>query len=93
VTAAGLPEQTTTHDVRHHYASVLLAQGELVIVVAERLGHENANLVLLTYGHLMPDLRGTNPPGDRRRVVECPRMCPWERSRSRELPVHRRFRR
>jgi hypothetical protein len=30
-------------------------QGESVIVVAERLGHENANLVLSTYGHLMPD--------------------------------------
>ena len=55
VTAAGLPEQTTWHDLRHHYASVLLAQGESVIVVAERLGHENANLVLSTYGHLMPD--------------------------------------
>lgn len=26
-----------------------------MIVVAERLGHENANLVLSTYGHLMPD--------------------------------------
>ncbi len=34
---------------------MLLAQGESVIVVAERLGHENANLVLSTYGHLMPD--------------------------------------
>ncbi|MGK5440392.1 hypothetical protein ACSNN7_00955 [Micromonospora sp. URMC 105] len=30
-------------------------QGESVIVVAERLGHENATLVLSTYGHLMPD--------------------------------------
>ncbi len=26
-----------------------------MIVVAERLGHENANLVLSTYCHLMPD--------------------------------------
>jgi integrase len=52
---AGLPESTTTHDLRHHYASVLLMQGESVIVVAERLGHENATLVLSTYGHLMPD--------------------------------------
>ncbi|SIQ88356.1 Site-specific recombinase XerD [Microbispora rosea] len=55
VAAAGLPEGTTSHDLRHHYASVLLMQGESVIVVAERLGHENANLVLSTYGHLMPD--------------------------------------
>jgi len=55
VAAARLPQGTTTHDLRHHYASVLLAQGESVIVVAERLGHENASLVLSTYGHLMPD--------------------------------------
>lgn len=55
VTRAGLPSSTTSHDLRHHYASVLLAQGESVIVVAERLGHHNASLVLSTYGHLMPD--------------------------------------
>ncbi|MGC5030163.1 tyrosine-type recombinase/integrase [Micromonospora sp. DT229] len=55
VRKAGLPESTTSHDLRHHYASVLLMQGESVIVVAERLGHENAALVLSTYGHLMPD--------------------------------------
>jgi integrase len=34
---------------------VLLAAGESVVAVAERLGHENATLVLKTYGHLMPD--------------------------------------
>jgi integrase len=54
VTRAGLPEGTTSHDLRHHYASVLLAAGESVVAVAERLGHENAMLVLSTYGHLMP---------------------------------------
>jgi integrase len=48
-------EGTSSHDLRHHYASVLLAAGESVVAVAERLGHENANLVLTTYGHLMPD--------------------------------------
>ena len=52
---AGLRPQTTSHDLRHHYASVLLAQGESVVAVAERLGHHNASLVLSTYGHLMPD--------------------------------------
>lgn len=55
VKQAGLPAGTTTHDLRHHYASVLLAAGESVVAVAERLGHENASLVLSTYGHLMPD--------------------------------------
>jgi len=55
VRKVGLPESTTTHDLRHHYASVLLLAGESVVAVAERLGHQNANLVLSTYGHLMPD--------------------------------------
>jgi integrase len=53
--AAGLPPGTTTHDLRHHYASVLLAAGESVVAVAERLGHRNATLVLSTYGHLAPN--------------------------------------
>jgi integrase len=52
---AGMPDGTTTHDLRHHFASVLLGAGESVVAVAERLGHRNANLVLSTYGHLMPD--------------------------------------
>ncbi|MEW2427919.1 tyrosine-type recombinase/integrase [Micromonospora sp. NPDC047644] len=55
---AGPPDCITTHDLRHHYTSVLLMQGASVMVVAERLGHENATLVLSTYGHLMPDSEG-----------------------------------
>jgi integrase len=55
--AAGstFPAGTTSHALRHHYASVLLAAGESVVAVAERLGHETAALVLSTYGHLLPD--------------------------------------
>lgn len=49
-----LPPGTTSHALRHHYASTLLAGGEGVVTVAERLGHENGTLVLTTYGHLMP---------------------------------------
>jgi integrase len=52
---AGLPVGTTSHDLRHHYASVLLYAGESVVAVAERLGHKDGSLVLKTYGHLMPD--------------------------------------
>jgi hypothetical protein len=55
VTQAGLPKGTTSHDLRHHYTSVLRAAGESVVAVAERLGREDASLVLSTYGHLMPD--------------------------------------
>ena len=43
-----MPPGTTSHDLRHHYASVLLAAGESVVAVAERLGRENATLVLST---------------------------------------------
>lgn len=55
VVRAGLPHGTTSHDLRHHFASVLLAAGESVVAVGERLGHEDASLVLSTYGHLMAD--------------------------------------
>lgn len=55
VAAAGLHEGTTSHDLRHHFASVLLVAGESVVAVAEWMGHRNADLVLSTYGHLLPD--------------------------------------
>jgi integrase len=54
VAAAGLPQGTTSHDLRHHFASLLLAAGESVVAVAERLRHEDASLVLSTYGRLVP---------------------------------------
>jgi integrase len=53
VKAAGLPEGTTPHDLRHHYASVLIAAGASVVAVAQRLGHENAGMVIRVYGHLV----------------------------------------
>jgi site-specific recombinase XerC len=49
------PPETTSHDLRHHYASVLLAAGESVVAVAERLGHDDATMVIRVYGHLLPD--------------------------------------
>jgi integrase len=38
VRKAGLPAGTTSHALRHHYASLLLAAGESAVAVAERLG-------------------------------------------------------
>jgi integrase len=52
--AGGLPPGTTSHDLRHHYASVLLDAGESVHAVAARIGDTPA-MVLEVYGHLMPD--------------------------------------
>lgn len=49
---AGVP--STPHDLRHHYASVLIDGGESVKVVQERLGHSSAVETLDTYSHLWP---------------------------------------
>jgi integrase len=54
VTAANLPAGTTSHDLRHHYVSVLLDAGESVVTVAERIG-DTPERVLQTYAHIMPD--------------------------------------
>lgn len=55
VKAAGLPKGTGLHALRHAYASMLIAGGESVKVVSERLGHTNAAMTLNVYSHLFPD--------------------------------------
>jgi len=52
---AGMPPGTTPHACRHHFATELLAGGMSVIDVAELLGHEDATLVVKTYGHGTPN--------------------------------------
>jgi integrase len=42
------------HDLRHHYASKLIAAGCSVKAVQSALGHEKASTTLDTYGHLWP---------------------------------------
>jgi len=54
VARAGLPDGTSSHDLRKHYASMLIKAGQSVFTVAEMLGHTDATLVLTTYGHMMP---------------------------------------
>jgi integrase len=51
----GLPHLRGWHDLRHFYASLLIAGGESVKVVQKRLGHKSAMETLDTYGHLWPD--------------------------------------
>jgi integrase len=55
VAAAGLPDDTTFHGLRHHYASLLIRYGESVVTVQKRLGHSSAKETLDTYSHLWPD--------------------------------------
>lgn len=47
----GLPT-LTPHDLRHLYASVLIAAGETVATVAHLLGHATPAITLSTYAHL-----------------------------------------
>jgi integrase len=46
---------TTFHELRHYYASLLIRPGESVKVVQKRLGHATAAETLDTYSHLWPD--------------------------------------
>jgi integrase len=52
---AGLPEGFRYHDLRHYYASMLIASGLDVKTVQHRLRHGSATTTLNTYGHLWPD--------------------------------------
>jgi len=52
---ANLPDWATFHDLRHFYASLLIARGCSVKAVQRRLGHQSAMETLDTYGHLWPD--------------------------------------
>lgn len=53
---AGLPRSLRTYDLRHTYASLLIAAGAHPKVVQERLGHKTITMTLDVYGHLFPAL-------------------------------------
>ncbi|WP_139342844.1 site-specific integrase [Oceanobacillus kimchii] len=44
-----------THALRHSHASLLISLGENALVVRDRLGHEDIQTTLGTYGHLYPN--------------------------------------
>lgn len=52
---ASAEDYPTMHDLRHWYASVLIAGGASVTQVQHRLGHSTAKETLDTYSHLFPD--------------------------------------
>ena len=55
--AAGIPE-LTFHDLRHTGASLMIAAGCHVKVIAEQMGHsDGGGLVLKRYGHLYKGAR------------------------------------
>ena len=47
------------HDLRHTHASLLVANGTPIKVVAERLGHANIAYTMQTYQHLLPGMSAT----------------------------------
>ena len=51
----GLPVGFRYHDLRHYFASLLIASGLDVKVVQNRLRHASAMTTLNTYGHMWPD--------------------------------------
>lgn len=59
---AGLP-QIRFHDLRHTFASLLIAQGEHPKLISEQLGHASIQITLDRYGHLMP--QSYDQAGDR----------------------------
>jgi len=50
-----LPAGFRFHDLRHYYASLLIASGADVKIVQHRVRHASAATTLDTYGHLWPD--------------------------------------
>lgn len=42
------------HDLRHTHATILLADGEMINAVSQRLGHANVSTTLEIYGHVLP---------------------------------------
>lgn len=54
-TIDGLPEGFRIHDLRHYFASLLIAEGLDIKTVQARLRHASAKTTLDTYGHLWPD--------------------------------------
>lgn len=50
----GIPLGDGFHQLRHFYASTLIAAGESVKMVQDRLGHASSAITLDTYSHLWP---------------------------------------
>jgi Site-specific recombinase XerD len=48
---AGIPLYTL-HELRHTFASILIAQGELPTLVAKQMGHADPAITMKTYAHL-----------------------------------------
>ncbi|MDU5080289.1 site-specific integrase [uncultured Tissierella sp.] len=48
-------KEIRVHDLRHSHASLLIELGYDILLISERLGHENVETTWNTYGHLYPN--------------------------------------
>ena len=60
---------TRFHDLRHFFASQLIAQGETSAHVREQMGHSSIKVTFDTYGHLFPG-RGKEASGRYEKSME-----------------------
>lgn len=56
VVLAGLPHGVRFHDLRHTYASLMIAEGAHPRAIMERMGHSSIQVTLGTYGHILPGI-------------------------------------
>ncbi|MGN7136429.1 site-specific integrase [Streptomyces pseudogriseolus] len=71
-----VPEDTTTHDLRHFYASVLIRHGASVKKVQRRLGHAKPSITLDLYVHLYEDDEDTTAILIDKIIPGVPSECP-----------------
>ena len=76
---AGLPSDTTFHDLRHTFASTALAEGVPISEVSRWLGHKSITTTVDLYGHLVPEASGRARDAlDRAfgQIAMCPQSAP-----------------
>lgn len=64
------------HDLRHGFASLLLAWGESILYVSQQLGHSSAAFTLSTYTHLIQQNRKLDKDGTLQRLFTAARRDP-----------------
>ena len=50
-------KQISFHGLRHTHATILIANGENIKVVSERLGHTDIRMTLNTYTHVLKSMK------------------------------------
>lgn len=48
-------KEIRTHDLRHSHASLLIELGYDILLISEKLSHENVETTWNTHGHLYPN--------------------------------------